>query len=39
MTAILVLGSLFTFLIGVVSEQIFAFHYKNIQETSRRTHR
>jgi glycosyltransferase involved in cell wall biosynthesis len=39
MTAILVLGSLFTFLIGIVSEQISALHYKDIQETRRRTRR
>jgi len=37
MTAILVLGSLFTFLIGIVSEQISALHYKDIHETRRRT--
>ncbi len=39
MTAILVLSSLFTFLIGIVSEQISALHYKDIQETRRRTTR
>ncbi len=39
MTAILVLGSLFTFLIGIVSEQISALHYKDIHETRRRTSR
>ena len=39
MTAILVLSSLFTFLIGIVSEQISALHYKDIQETRRRTSR
>ena len=39
MTAILVLGSLFTFLIGIVSEQISALHYKDIHETRRRTKR
>ena len=39
MTAILVLGSLFTFLIGIVSEQISALHYKDIHETKRRTNR
>jgi glycosyltransferase involved in cell wall biosynthesis len=39
MTAILVLGSLFTFLIGIVSEQISALHYKDIHETRRRTRR
>jgi len=39
MTAILFLSSLFTFLIGIVSEQISALHYKDIQETERRTER
>ena len=39
MTAILVMGSLFTFLIGIVSEQISALHYKDIHETRRRTKR
>jgi glycosyltransferase involved in cell wall biosynthesis len=39
MTAILLLSSLSTFLIGIVSEQISALHYKDIQETKRRTER
>ena len=39
MSAILFLSSLITFLIGVVSEQISALHYKDIQETRRRTAR
>jgi len=39
MTAILILSSLLTFLIGIVSEQISALHYKDIQETRRRTER
>ena len=39
MTAILVLASMFTFLIGIVSEQISALHYKDIHETKRRTSR
>jgi len=39
MTSILVLGSLFTFLIGIVSEQISALHYRDIHETKRRTSR
>jgi glycosyltransferase involved in cell wall biosynthesis len=39
MTAILFLSSLLTFLIGIVSEQISALHYKDIQETKRRTER
>ena len=39
MTAILFLSSLFTFLIGIVSEQISALHYKDIHETRRRTQR
>ena len=37
MSAILFLSALFTFLIGVVSEQISALHYKDIHETRRRT--
>ena len=39
MSAILFLSSLFTFLIGIVSEQISALHYKDIQETRRDTQR
>ena len=39
MTAVLFLSSLFTFLIGIVSEQISALHYKDIHETNRRTSR
>jgi glycosyltransferase involved in cell wall biosynthesis len=39
MSTILFLSSLFTFLIGVVSEQISALHYKDITETRRRTAR
>ena len=39
MSAILVLSSLFTFLIGIISEQISALHYKDIQELKRRTSR
>jgi glycosyltransferase involved in cell wall biosynthesis len=39
MSAILFLSSLQTFLIGVVSEQISALHYKDIVETKRRTRR
>jgi len=39
MSAILFLSSLLTFLIGIVSEQISALHYKDIVETRRRTHR
>ena len=39
MSAVLFLSSLFTFLIGIVSEQISALHYKDIVETSRRTSR
>jgi len=37
MSAILFLSSLFTFLIGIISEQISALHYKDIEETKRRT--
>ena len=39
MSAILILSSLFTFLIGIISEQISALHYKDIEETKRRTSR
>jgi len=37
MSTILFMASLFTFLIGIVSEQISALHYKDIVETTRRT--
>ena len=39
MTAVLFLSSLLTFLIGIVSEQVSALHYKDIQETQRRSQR
>jgi len=39
MTAVLFLSSLFTFLIGILSEQVSALHYKDIEETKRRTRR
>ena len=39
MTAVLILSSLITFLIGIVSEQVSALHYKDIQETQRRSQR
>jgi glycosyltransferase involved in cell wall biosynthesis len=39
MSVILFMSALFTFLIGIVSEQISALHYKDIQETRRRTER
>jgi glycosyltransferase involved in cell wall biosynthesis len=39
MSTILILSSLFTFLIGIVSEQISALHYKDIEETMRHTKR
>jgi glycosyltransferase involved in cell wall biosynthesis len=39
MSTILFLSSLFTFLIGIVSEQISALHYKDIEESKRRTTR
>jgi glycosyltransferase involved in cell wall biosynthesis len=35
MSTILILSSLFTFLIGIVSEQISALHYKDIEESKR----
>ena len=37
MSTILFLSSLFTFLIGIVSEQVSALHYKDFEETQRRT--
>ena len=37
MSAILFLSSLFTFLFGIVSEQISALHYKDIMESKQRT--
>ena len=37
MSAILILSALFTFLIGIVSEQISALHYKDIEESKRGT--
>lgn len=39
MSAILFLSSLLTFLMGILSEQISALHYKEIHETRRRTKR
>ena len=39
MSAILFLSALFTFLIGIVSEQISALHYKDISDSTRRTQR
>jgi glycosyltransferase involved in cell wall biosynthesis len=39
MSAILLLSALLTFLIGIVSEQISALHYKDIIETKRRANR
>lgn len=39
MSATLILSSLLTFLIGLVSEQISALHYKGIDEDSRKTRR
>jgi glycosyltransferase involved in cell wall biosynthesis len=39
MSAILFLSALLTFLIGILSEQISALHYKDIIETRRRTQR
>ncbi|MBK8399882.1 MAG: glycosyltransferase [Propionivibrio sp.] len=36
MSALLFIASIFTFLIGIVSEQISALHYKDIESTDRR---
>ena len=38
MSTILILSSLFTFLIGIVSEQISALHYKDIEESKPTRH-
>jgi glycosyltransferase involved in cell wall biosynthesis len=37
MTAVLILSSLFTFLIGILSEQISSLHYRGVEEDQRRT--
>jgi glycosyltransferase involved in cell wall biosynthesis len=37
MSVLMFMASLFTFLIGIVSEQISALHYKDIEESKRRT--
>ena len=37
MTAVLFLSSLFTFLMGILSEQISALHYRDIDKTKRHT--
>jgi glycosyltransferase involved in cell wall biosynthesis len=37
MTVLMFMASLLTFLIGIVSEQISALHYKDIEESKRRT--
>ncbi len=39
MSALLFMSSLFTFLIGIISEQISALHYKGVEENQRRTRR
>jgi glycosyltransferase involved in cell wall biosynthesis len=39
MSVLMFMASLFTFLIGIVSEQISALHYKDIEETTRHTSR
>ncbi len=39
MSAILFVSSLLTFLIGIVSEQISALHYKNVEDEKRHTSR
>lgn len=39
MTALLYIASLFTFMIGIVSEQVSALHYKGASEDQRRTNR
>jgi glycosyltransferase involved in cell wall biosynthesis len=39
MSAILFLSSLFTFLIGILSEQVSALHYKDISDSRRSTRR
>ena len=39
MSAVILLASLTTFLIGILSEQISSLHYKGVEETQRRTKR
>ncbi|MDJ0890923.1 MAG: glycosyltransferase family 2 protein [Gammaproteobacteria bacterium] len=39
MSALLILSSLFTFLIGILSEQISSLHYKGAEQDQRRTRR
>ena len=39
MGAVLLLSALFTFLIGIVSEQVSSLHYKNAGDDIRRTRR
>jgi glycosyltransferase involved in cell wall biosynthesis len=39
MSVLMFMASLFTFLIGIISEQISALHYKDIEETTRHTSR
>jgi len=39
MSVILFISALFTFLIGIVSEQISALHYKDIEQTRRQVKR
>ena len=39
MSVLMFMASLFTFLIGIVSEQVSALHYKDIHQTQRRTQR
>jgi glycosyltransferase involved in cell wall biosynthesis len=37
MSAVLILSALFTFLIGILSEQISSLHYRGVEEDQRRT--
>ena len=39
MSALVLLSSLLTFLIGIISEQISSLHYKGVEEDQRRTRR
>lgn len=39
MSVLMFMSSMFTFLIGIVSEQVSALHYKDIEESTRRTSR
>ncbi len=39
MSALLLIASMLTFLIGILAEQVSALHYKGVEEDQRRTRR